>query len=61
MWRLLLMIVIYHQTKTSIDFWYKQELNPRFFIQQQKTLLIELIGTHQKNIKTRHVVGREWH
>ena len=32
----------YHQTKTSINFWYRQKLNFRFLIQPYKTLLTAL-------------------
>ena len=34
---------LYHQTKTSIGFLSRQELNSRYFIQPSKTLLFELI------------------
>ena len=44
-WRSLLMIALYHQTKTPISFWYRQGLNLRFLIQPLKTLLIKLIKT----------------
>ena len=40
------MITFYHQTKTSIDFWYRRRLNHRPLIQLSKTLLVELIETH---------------
>ena len=40
------MISYYHQTKTPISFWCRQELNPRSLIQPSETLLIELTGTH---------------
>ena len=33
-------------TKTSIDFWCKQGLNPKFFIQLSDTLLVKLIETY---------------
>ena len=45
-WRPLLMIALYHQTKTSINFWCRQELNPRSLIQPSETLPVELTGTH---------------
>ena len=32
LWHPFLMIVFYHQTKTLIDFWCKQKLNPKFLI-----------------------------
>ena len=47
LWRLLLMIALYHQTKTPISFWSRQGLSPRSLIQPLKTLPIELIETHQ--------------
>ena len=37
---------LYHQTKTSIDFWYRQELNLRSLIQPLETLLVKLTRTH---------------
>ena len=46
LWRLLLMIVFYHQTKTPIGFWCKRRLNPRSLTQPSETLPIELTGTH---------------
>ena len=46
LWRLLLMIAFYHQTKTPINFWWKQELNPISLIQLSKALLVELIRTY---------------
>ena len=46
LWRRLLMIVLYHQTKTLISFWCKWLLNPRSFIQLSETLPVELTGTH---------------
>ena len=46
LWRLLLMITFYHQTKISISFWCKRGLNPRFLIQPSETLPVELTGTH---------------
>ena len=44
--RPLLMIAVYHQTKTPIGFWCRWGLNPRSLIQLSETLLVELIGTH---------------
>ena len=46
LWHPLLMIALYHQTKTPISFWYRQGLNPRSLIQPSKSLPIELTGTH---------------
>ena len=46
LWRSLLMIALYHQSKTSISFWCRQGLNPRSLIQPSKSLPIELTGTH---------------
>ena len=40
------MISFYPHTKTPIGFWYRQGLNPKSIIQLQKTLPVELIGTH---------------
>ena len=49
LWRLLMIITLYHQTKTQIGFWCRQELNPRSSIQPSETLLIELTGIHFYN------------
>ena len=38
---------LYHQTKTPINFWCKQELNLKSLIQPSEILSIELTGTHQ--------------
>ena len=38
---------VYHETKTPIDFWCRQRLNPRSFIQPPNTLLVELTRTHK--------------
>ena len=46
LWGPLLMIIFYHQTKTSINFWCRRRLNLRFFIQPLETLLIKLTETH---------------
>ena len=46
LWRSLLIIALYHQTKTPINFWYKRKLNPRSLIQSSETLPVELTGTH---------------
>ena len=45
-WHPLLIIALYHQTKTPIIFWYRRRLNSRYFIQLSETLPIELTGTH---------------
>ena len=42
----LLMIVLYNQTKTPINFWCRQELNSRSLIQSSETLPVELTETH---------------
>ena len=47
LWRPLLMIAIYHQTKTPISFWCRQVLNPKSLIQSLETLAVELLGTHR--------------
>ena len=44
----LLIRALYHQTKTPISFWCRQELNPRSLIQPSETLPVELTGTHTK-------------
>ena len=41
------MIIYYYQTKISIDFWCRQRLDPRSFIQPSKTLSVELTETLQ--------------
>ena len=46
LWCSLLIIAIYHQTKTPISFWYRRRLNPRSLIQPSETLTIELTGTY---------------
>ena len=46
LWRLLLIIALYHQTKTPISFWCRRGLNPKSLIQPSETLLIKLTGTH---------------
>ena len=38
--------VFYPQIKTSIDFWYKRELNFKSLIQPSKFFPIELTGTY---------------
>ena len=46
LWHQLMMIVLYHQTKTPIGFWCRRKLNPRSLIQLSEILLVELTGTH---------------
>ena len=46
LWRPLLMISLYNQTKTTINFWCRRELNPKSLIQPSETLLIKLIETY---------------
>ena len=46
LWCPLLMIVLYHQIKTPISFWCRQELNLRYLIQPSETLPVKLIETH---------------
>ena len=46
LWCRLLMIALYHQTKTPISFWCKWLLNLRSLIQLSETLPVELTGTH---------------
>ena len=45
-WRPLLMIVLYLQTKIPISFLCKWKLSPISLIQPSETLPIELTGTH---------------
>ena len=47
------MIALYHQTKTPINFWCRQGLNPRSLIQPSETLPVELTGAYylDENIK----------
>ena len=47
LWRPLLMIAIYHQTKTPISFWSRRGLNPESLIQPSETLAVEIVGTHR--------------
>ena len=37
---------LYHQTKTSINFWFRWELNPRTLIQPSDILPVKLTKTH---------------
>ena len=46
LWCPLLMIALYHQAKTPINFWCRQGLNPRSLIQPSGTLPVGLTGTH---------------
>ena len=46
LWRPLLMIALYHQTKTPISFLCRRGLNLRSFIQSLETLPVKLTGTH---------------
>ena len=46
LWRPLLMTAYYHQTKTSISFCCRRELNLGFLIQLSETLPVKLTGTH---------------
>ena len=48
LWCPLLMIVLYHQTKTPISFWCRREFL-RSLIQPSETLPVELTGTYLKN------------
>ena len=50
LWRPLLMIALYHQTKTPISFWCRRGLNPRSLIQPSETLPVKLTGTHYINV-----------
>ena len=46
LWRPLLMIALYHQTKTPISFLCRRGLNLRSLIQSLETLPVKLTGTH---------------
>ena len=46
LWHPLLIIHLYHQTKSPISFWCRQGLNSRSLIQPSKTLPVDLNGTH---------------
>ena len=41
---------LYLHIKTSIDFWCKQELNPRYLIELSMILQVELAGTHIESL-----------
>ena len=47
LWHPLLMITLYHQTKTPISFWCRRGLNPKSLIQLSETLPIELTWNPQ--------------
>ena len=51
LWRQLLLITLYHQTKTPISFWCRRGLNLRSLIQPSETLPVELIETKKKKKK----------
>ena len=46
LWSMLLMMTLYHKTKTLIGFWYRWGLNSRSFIQPSAILPVELTGTY---------------
>ena len=46
LWCPLLIIILYHQTKTPISFCCRQELNLKILIQPSETLLVDLIETY---------------
>ena len=46
LWRPLLIIIFYHQTKILISFWCRRGLNPISLIQPSETLPVELTGIH---------------
>ena len=50
LWRPLLMIALYHQTKTPISSWCRRGLIHRSLIQPSETLLVELTGTHNSKL-----------
>ena len=47
---LLLIIALYYQIKTPIDFWYKWRLNVRSLIQPSETLPVKLTGTYMNKV-----------
>ena len=53
LWHPLLVVVLYHQTKTPISFWCKRGSNPRSLIQPLETLPVELTGTHKRRRELR--------
>ena len=61
LWRPLLIIALYHQTKTPINFLCKQELNIISLIQPSKTLLIKkLIDSMIHKSNTRVILRYSW-
>ena len=46
LWRSLLIIALYHQTKTPISFWCRRELNSKSFMLLSEILPVELTRTH---------------
>ena len=46
LWRPLLIIALYHQTKAPISFWCRRGLHLRSLIQLSETLPVELTETH---------------
>ena len=57
LWHPLLIITLYCQTKTSIDFLYRRRLNLKYLIQSSETLPIKLNETHKtsKNLKKKYL------
>ena len=55
LWRLLLMIVLYYQTRTPISFWCRQGLNLRSLIQPLETIPVKVTIVSNKNI----IIGNE--
>ena len=51
LWRSLLMIFLYYQTKTPISFWCSRGLNYKSLIQALETLPVKLDRTHKQNIQ----------
>ena len=50
LWHMLLIITLYHQSKTPMSFYYKRRLNLRSLIQLSETLSVELTGTYQNQL-----------
>ena len=44
---------LYHQSKITINFWYRQRLNHRSLILPSETLLVKLTETHEKKNRKR--------
>ena len=57
LWRPLLMIALYHQTKTPISFWCRRELNLRSLIQPSEILPVELTGTRAQPMLDHTIYG----